>query len=125
MPLLLASLFIYFQIPIFFKETQSPEMEDEDEEDKSEEVKVGEEEEEEDSGEENGDDEDDDGDDAYEIEDEEDEELKQPPKKITKNVRGKIREYYFVETVKSMKELDKFRLKVKQNNEDIFKSFEL
>jgi hypothetical protein len=56
---------------------------------------------------------DDDGDnDAYEKEDEEDEDEEQPLRKITKKVRHQIREYYFLKTVKSMDELDKFRLKV-------------
>jgi hypothetical protein len=35
-----------------------------------------------------------------------------PPRKITKNVRGQIRKYVYVKSVKSMEELDKFRFKV-------------
>jgi hypothetical protein len=39
----------------------------------------------------------------------------QPPKrKINKKVLGKIRKYYYVKTVKSMEELEKFRFKVKK-----------
>jgi hypothetical protein len=36
----------------------------------------------------------------------------QPPRKITKNIRGLIREYHFLKTVESMEELDKFRFSV-------------
>jgi hypothetical protein len=44
--------------------------------------------------------------DEIEIDDDE------PPKSITKKVMGHKKEYYYVETVKSVDELDKFRFKV-------------
>jgi hypothetical protein len=40
------------------------------------------------------------------------EEVQQPPREITKNVKGDIRKYNFLKTVKSMEELDKFRFQV-------------
>jgi hypothetical protein len=36
----------------------------------------------------------------------------QPPKKISKNINGRIKKYNFLKTVKSLEELDNFRLKV-------------
>jgi hypothetical protein len=48
-------------------------------------------------------------------EDEEDEieiDDDEPPKSITKKVMGHKKEYYYLETVKSVDELDKFRFKV-------------
>jgi hypothetical protein len=41
---------------------------------------------------------------------------KHPPKKVTYKIRGQqqMREYYFLKTVKSMEELDKFRFQVRQ-----------
>jgi hypothetical protein len=39
-------------------------------------------------------------------------EEKHPPMKMTKNVQGQIRDYYYVKTVKSIDELDKFQFKV-------------
>jgi hypothetical protein len=54
----------------------------------------------------------------------EDEKEKQPnevpqnqkhlPKKMKYNIRGQIREYHFLKTVKSMEDLDKFRFKVRK-----------
>jgi hypothetical protein len=35
-----------------------------------------------------------------------------PPRKMTKNARGQLREYYYLKTLKSVEELDKFRFKV-------------
>jgi hypothetical protein len=47
------------------------------------------------------------------VEEEEEEQLQEEPaKKKTRNVRGQIRKYYFMKSVKSMEELDKFRFKV-------------
>jgi translation elongation factor EF-Ts len=43
---------------------------------------------------------------------EEKEEQEQPSKKITKIISGQIRKYYYLTTLKSMDDLDKFRLKV-------------
>jgi hypothetical protein len=40
------------------------------------------------------------------------EEKEQPPRKMTRNIRGQIREYHFLKTVKSVDELDKLRFKV-------------
>jgi hypothetical protein len=42
----------------------------------------------------------------------ENEEAEEPPKIITKNVKGEIRKYNFLTTVKSLEELDKLRFKV-------------
>jgi hypothetical protein len=39
----------------------------------------------------------------------------QPPKSIVKRVRGQKREYYYLKTVKSVKELEAYRFKVPQN----------
>jgi hypothetical protein len=39
-------------------------------------------------------------------------EVQQLPRNITENVRGEIRKYDFLKTVKSFEELDKFRFKV-------------
>jgi hypothetical protein len=39
---------------------------------------------------------------------------KHPPKKMAYKIRGQMREYHFLKTVKSMDELDKFRFKVRQ-----------
>jgi hypothetical protein len=36
----------------------------------------------------------------------------QPPKKIYKNVKGQIRKYHYLKTMKSMEDLDKFRFMV-------------
>jgi hypothetical protein len=41
---------------------------------------------------------------------------KQPPRKVTKKVKGQIRDYNFLKSVKSLEELDNFRFKVKNNN---------
>jgi hypothetical protein len=38
----------------------------------------------------------------------------QPPKEITQNIRGQKRDYYYLTTVKSLEQLDKFRFKVVQ-----------
>jgi hypothetical protein len=35
-----------------------------------------------------------------------------PQTKMTKNIMGQLREYYYLKTVKSVEELDKFRFKV-------------
>jgi hypothetical protein len=42
-------------------------------------------------------------------------EQQQPSKKITKIIRGQIRKYDYLTTLKSMDALDKFRLKVRPN----------
>jgi hypothetical protein len=39
-----------------------------------------------------------------------------PAKKITKNILGQIRKYCFLDTVKSMEELDNIRFKVNNEN---------
>jgi hypothetical protein len=44
----------------------------------------------------------------------EDEREEHPQKKMTYKIRGHMREYHFLKTVKSMEELDKFRFKVSQ-----------
>jgi hypothetical protein len=37
---------------------------------------------------------------------------RQPPRKVTKNFKGQKRDYYFLESVKSVEESDKLRFKV-------------
>jgi hypothetical protein len=50
---------------------------------------------------------------AIKIEQEEgDDAEKQPPRKITKNIKGQKRDYIFLKTVKSVAELDNIRFKV-------------
>jgi hypothetical protein len=39
-------------------------------------------------------------------------EAEKPPRNITKNVKGQHKQYYYMKTVKTMEELDKYRLKV-------------
>jgi hypothetical protein len=45
-------------------------------------------------------------------EDNEKEEEQQPPRKITRSIRGRQKKYHYLDTVKSVEELDKLRLKV-------------
>jgi hypothetical protein len=45
----------------------------------------------------------------------------QPPRSISKNVRGQIRDYYYLNTVKSFEDLDKLRFKVINNGSKISK----
>jgi hypothetical protein len=47
-----------------------------------------------------------------EMQQEQQEEQEHPPLNITKNIMGQTREYYYLTTVKSLKEMDKFRFKV-------------
>jgi hypothetical protein len=47
---------------------------------------------------------------------EEEEEQEPPPRKMSRRVKGgQIRKYYFLETVKSLEEMDKIRFKVIKN----------
>jgi hypothetical protein len=46
-------------------------------------------------------------------EEEEERQEQQPPRNITKNIHGQIRKYSFLNTVKSLEELDNLRLKVR------------
>jgi hypothetical protein len=53
-------------------------------------------------------------------EDEKEVPQKHPQKKIAYKIRGHMREYHFLKTVKSMEELDKFRFKVIQKRMEQF-----
>jgi hypothetical protein len=44
--------------------------------------------------------------------DDTEEKQKKPPKKVTKNSRGQLRDYNFLKTVKSVEEVDNFRFEV-------------
>jgi hypothetical protein len=44
--------------------------------------------------------------------------LQQPPREITQNIRGQKRDYYYLATVTSLEQLDKFRFKVVQTKKD-------
>jgi hypothetical protein len=81
-----------------FKEIPQSEEGDDEDRDEQEEEEIGEDDEEEE---------------AIGDEDDEDEEG-QPPRNITKKMKGKEKKYRLVKTVKSMDELDKFRYKVRQ-----------
>jgi hypothetical protein len=39
----------------------------------------------------------------------------QPPRKMSRTVKGQIKEYYFLKTVKSIEEMNEIRFKVKKN----------
>jgi hypothetical protein len=41
--------------------------------------------------------------------------LQQPPREMTQNISDRKKDYYYMRTVKSVEELDKFRFKVVQN----------
>jgi hypothetical protein len=95
-------------------EQEEEEDQDEGEEEDEGEVDEDETEKEDDKGDEmEGDDEQ--GDEVEEDDDDsEEQQQKQPPRKMTKKINGRIREYKFLKSVKSVDELDNFRFKVIQ-----------
>jgi hypothetical protein len=54
--------------------------------------------------------------DADENGDEEEYTQLEPPRNITKNIKGDLRKYHFLKTVKSLEEMDKLRFEVKKKN---------
>jgi hypothetical protein len=46
--------------------------------------------------------------------------LQQPPRKMIKTFRGQKRDYYYLTTVKSLEQLDKFRFKVECKKRGFF-----
>jgi hypothetical protein len=58
------------------------------------------------------------GKDEDDADEEEEPQHQQPPKKITKNINGAKRNYYYQTTLKSMEELEEFRFKVMKKEKD-------
>jgi hypothetical protein len=46
--------------------------------------------------------------------------LHQPTRKLTQIIRGQAKKYYYLKTVKSMEEFEKFRFKVMQITNSVF-----
>jgi hypothetical protein len=55
---------------------------------------------------------DDEGDEDEEMEEISEDEAEKPPTKITKKIMGQQRQYYYLKTVKTMGDLEKFKFKV-------------
>jgi hypothetical protein len=53
------------------------------------------------------------------IDDEDEHEAEEPPRKIRRDVRGQENKYFYLKTVKTVRELDKFRFKVHNLKDEI------